>query len=285
MSELLTDTHVHLWDPRRARYDWLREVPALDAPHDMAAFRHAHDGVDVSRVVFVECTVAFDDEVACDEVMWVQRLAQRDSRLAGIVAHASLERGAAVAGHLRWLAARPLVKGVRRLLQDEPDGFCLQPAFVEGVRLLAEFGLSFDACVYHHQLPQVIALVDHCPEVHFVLDHLGKPAAEEESMEPWRTHLTALAERPHVACKVSGLLTEAGAGWTPDRVRPYLEVAVEAFGFDRLLFGSDWPVLTLAGTYPQWVALVREAVAGCSEAERAALFHDNATRVYRLDAS
>lgn len=284
----LIDTHLHLWDLERFAYDWVQEEAVLNRTHDLDAFDAArNDEVAVEKMVFVECTVSFDDAVARDEVRWVQGLAEQDARLGGIVAHASLERGADVRSHLEWLADQPLVRGVRRLLQEEPDpDFCLQPSFIEGVQLLADFDFTFDVCVYHHQLSQVIELVEQCPDVHFVLDHIGKPAIRDGTMDPWREHISALADRPNVTCKISGVLTEADPEhWTPAAVRPYLEHAIEAFEFDRVMFGGDWPVLKLAGTYPEWVQLARAVVYDASSAEQRQLFRDTAERVYRLGAA
>ena len=280
----MTDTHVHLWDLRRAPYAWLDEVPALRATHALDEYDAATEGIGVEKIVFVECTGTFDDGASREEVAWVSGLAETDARIRGIVAHASLERGADVWDHLAWLAEQPLVKGVRRLIQGESDpDFCLRPAFVEGVRMLHAYGFTFDVCIYHHQLPSVIRLVDACPDVHFVLDHLGKPDVRGGKTEPWKTHLTELAGCPNVVCKVSGLLTEADHdAWTSADVRPYLDHALEAFGFDRVLYGSDWPVLRLAAEYATWFELVRETVAGCSEEEKRKLFDVNAEWVYRV---
>lgn len=286
------DAHVHLWDfdhvaYSRLAYPWVAEIPVLNASHGIEAFDRASRGGPVEQFVFVECTVSFDDETARQEVCWAHDLARQDARLQGMVAHASLEKGEAIRPHLAWLNDQPLVRGVRRLLQDEPDpSFCLQPAFVEGVRLLSDFDFTFDVCVRAHQLPQVTELVRQCPEVGFVLDHLGKPPIREGRLDPWRAHLQALAECPNVACKVSGVLTEASPdGWSAAEVRPYLEHALDVFGTDRLLFGSDWPVLKQAGTYATWVQLAREAVSAYSEAEQRRLFRETAERVYRLDAA
>lgn len=280
----LIDTHVHLWDPARLLYPWLADLPRINARHDLAVFDEARAGREVEAMVFVECTGAMDDAVARREVEWVQDVARADTRLRGIVAHASVERGEAARPHLEWLAAQPLVKGVRRLIQHEPDpAFCAQPFFVEGVRQLARYGLSFDICIYHHQLPAAVELVRACPEVTFVLDHIGKPPIREGRLDPWRGHLRALAALPNAVCKLSGVVTEADPdSWTPDDVRPYIDHAVEAFGFSRLLFGSDWPVLRLAGDYPGWAHLVDEAVRHASDGDRLKLFRTNAERVYRL---
>lgn len=280
----MTDTHVHLWDLSRAPYAWLDEAPAIHETRGLAEYDAATEGIEVEKLVFVECTGALDDVASRDEVEWVSGLAETDARIRGIVAHASLEKGTDAGGHLAWLAGRPLVKGVRRLIQGEPDpSFCLQPAFVDGVRMLAGYGFTFDVCIVHHQLPSVIRLVDACPDVRFVLDHLGKPAIREGNMEPWKVHLAELAQRPNVVCKLSGALTEADhAAWTPADVRPFLDHALETFGFDRVLYGSDWPVLRLAADYSTWFELVQETVEGCSEEEERKLFKANAEGVYRV---
>jgi L-fuconolactonase len=285
MPSSLVDTHVHLWDLGRRAYPWIAEHPVLNETHGIDRFDAECGAVPVKQFVFVECTVSFDDEVAREEVRWARALAEEDPRLRGIVAHASLEKGAAIRPHLEWLAERPLVRGVRRLIQEEPDpSFCLQDAFVEGVRLLAELDFTFDLCVYPDQLPQVIELVRQCPEVQFVLDHLGKPAIRDGAMDPWRARIRTLAECPNVACKVSGALTEADPdAWTPDVVQPYLEHVIRAFGSDRVMFGGDWPVVKRAAPYPEWVGLVRDAVRDCPPADQRRLFRETAERVYRLD--
>jgi L-fuconolactonase len=204
----------------------------------------------------------------------------------GIVAHAPLERGAVAAADIERLLTCPRLKGIRRLLQDEPDdAFCLRPAFIEGVRLLARHDLSFDICVYHRQLAGALELARRCPEVRFVLDHAGKPGIRDGLMEPWRSQITDLAALPHVWCKISGLITEAGPDWTREQLRPYLDHALEAFGFDRVMFGSDWPVSEQTHRYDEWVEIVDRALAGASTDERRRLFCDNAIEFYRLDPS
>ena len=280
----MIDTHVHLWDLDRAPYVWLDKLPVLQKTHGLAEFEAATSEARVEKLVFVECTGSFDDGASQREVAWVSGLAERDTRIQGIVAHASLERGYKDRKHLTWLAQQPLVKGVRRLLQGEADpNFCLQPAFLDGVRSLAEYSFTFDICVFHHQLPSVIQLVEACPDVRFVLDHLGKPPVREGKTEPWKTHITELAAYPNVACKISGLLTEADLdAWTPADVRPYIDHALKAFGFGRVLYGSDWPVLRLAADYAAWLRLVREAVQGFPREDQEKLFRLNAERVYRV---
>lgn len=277
------DAHVHFWNPTRLSYPWLGSVPALNRVWEPENFAVATQGLGVEGFVFVEC--GRDPAQNVDEAAWVALLARSEPRLRGIVAHASLERGAAaVRSELEALSRIPLVRGVRRLLQDEADGeFCLRPDFVDGVRALEEFGFSFDLCIYHDQMPAVLELVRRCPGVTFILDHLGKPGIRESRIDPWRSHLRELAAFPKVWCKISGITTEADhARWASADLRPYLEHALDCFGFHRSMYGGDWPVSTLATTYSRWLGEVQSAVADRSEAERRALFHENASRCYRL---
>ena len=276
----IVDSHVHFWAPEERAYPWLRDVPALNGRRTPAELAAAAGAVEIAQIVFVQCGCAD----AAEEVRWVEALAERDPRIAGIVAHAPLEAGDAVAAELERLAARPRVKGVRRLLQDEADdAFCLRPDFVRAVRRLGALGLVCDLCIYHRQLGAVVELVRACPEVSFVLDHAGKPGIRAGLTEPWRAQLTELARAENVVCKLSGLATEAEhATWTEAQVRPYAAHVLDCFGAGRLLFGSDWPVSTLATGYGRWVAAVEGWTAGCSEAERRAIFAENARRVYRL---
>jgi L-fuconolactonase len=173
---------------------------------------------------------------------------------------------------------------VRRLIQGETDpDFCRRPAFVEGVRKLASHGLSFDLCVYHYQLPAVIELVRQVPEVSFVLDHIGKPNIAGGQREPWKTHIATLARLENVACKLSGVATEADwKNWTTADLRPYLDHVLAVFGCRRLMFGSDWPVSTLAIDYGRWLEIAQEATIGCSRDEQRELFWGTAERFYRL---
>ncbi len=236
----------------------------------------------VQKFIFVESGCESAQGLA--EVDWVSGLAKADPRLKGIVAHAPLEKGEGVRAELGALARRPLVKGVRRLLQDERESdFCLRPAFLAGVKLLAEYGFTFDICVRHNQLRSVVTLVDNLPQVIFVLDHFGKPGVRGGYTEPWATDLKALAASPNVVCKISGLATEADWNyWQPNDLKWYFERALEVFGFDRVLFGSDWPVATLATSYQRWVEIVQSMVSSAGSAASFKLFQTNAERIYRV---
>jgi len=275
------DAHLHLWDPEILEYDWL-EGPLLRSfgPEELDA---ALAGIpDAPGFVFVQAECAPAQSIA--EVDWVASLASHVG-VRGIVARAPLEDHAETDLHLAAYAERPLVVGVRRLLQSEPGGFAARPGFRASAQAVASAGLTFDACVRAHQLPDVIALADAVPDLTIVLDHLGKPAvgsaeaAAPAAGTPWASALAALAERPNVVCKLSGLPAESQGEWSAAQLRPFLDVALEAFGPPRLLFGGDWPV---SGPYDRWLdtvsAWARDRI-GSADGVLAA----NAERVYRLD--
>lgn len=278
----ITDSHVHLWDPAQFRYAWLDELPDLNRAFLPADYAAASATANVNKFIFVECGREPAQSLA--EVDWISGLAKAEPRLKGIVAHAPLEKGEIVGADLDKLAANPLVKGVRRNLQGERNlEFCLQPDFVIGVKLLAEFNLSFDVCIRHEQLRSVAELVRRVPQVTFMLDHFGKPDVLGKRFEPWAANLKQLAAQPNVVCKISGLTTEADRShWRPDDLKFYFEWALECFGFDRVLFGGDWPVATLATSYEHWIETVQGFLSFAKEIDRSKLFKTNAERIYRV---
>jgi L-fuconolactonase len=279
----IADTHVHLWDPARLRYRWLDGSAPLNRPFLLPDYAAATAGLPVTRMVFVQCECRPDQALA--EAAWVTELAATEPRLQGLVAYAPLELGDAARPTLEQLAASPLVKGVRRLQQAEPDpAFCLRPDFVRGVQALADYGLSCDLCLKgDEQLAHTLTLVRQCPQVRFMLDHIGKPFIKERRREPWAGYVRQLAALPNTWCKVSGLVTEADwAAWTPADLAPYLETVAAAFGPDRLCFGGDWPVCTLASPYRRWAETLAGATAAWPAAHRQRLWHDNALAFYRL---
>src|SRR5580704_4044220 len=193
----IVDSHVHLWDPARLRYSWLDGLPALNRAFLPADFAAASVNSNVGKMVFIECGCEPAQSLA--EADWISDLAEAEPRLKGIVAHAPLENGGSLHADLEKLAANPLVKGVRRNLQGERDAeFCLRPEFVAGVKLLAEFGFTFDLCIRHAQLRSAAELARRVPQVTFVLDHFGKPDVRGEITGPWAADLKTLAAAPNV---------------------------------------------------------------------------------------
>jgi L-fuconolactonase len=274
------DAHIHLWDPTVLRYPWLDSDPDLRRPFLPEDLRLSGGA---GGWVMVQAEAGHDpgsQDLA--ELEWVAGLAASDPSLRGMVVRAPLEVGRSVLDRLEQAAANPFTVGIRRLIQDEPSGFTQSADFIDGVRAVGEVGLPFDVCVRAAERADVAPLADACPDVRFVLDHLGKPDIARGEWEPWREQLADLARRPNVVCKLSGLTTEAGASWHENVVRPYLEHAVESFGATRCMFGSDWPVATLTTPYGRWFDLVNEVVAGGSESEIEAVFAGTAEHVYAL---
>lgn len=268
------DSHVHFWDPSRLSYPWLATAPELDRPFrpdDLAAAAPEPLGA-----IFVEAGCA----QPAAEVAWVRAQARTRPWILGAVAHASLGQDGQE-DEVRAHADDPFVVGVRHNVQDEPPGYLARSAFRAGVRLLGEASLPFDACVREHQLPELAELAAACPATTIVLDHLGKPSAPTGA---WRHALSALASRPNVVCKLSGLATEVPAGAaSADTVLALLREALDTFGPDRCLYGGDWPVMTCAARYEDWPALVRTALVPFPRQAADAVLHGNAARTYAVD--
>ena len=280
--QAIVDTHLHLWDPERLQYSWLDGTVQLNRRHEIGDYHASTAGLPISHMVFLQCDC---DPAQRDlEIAYVKEAAVIDARLQGIVPYAPIETGDAVRGELEALAEDSVIKGVRRILQGEGDrAFCLRPDFVRGVALLGELDLHFEICVNHRQLESAVELVRRCPGTRFILDHIGKPDIKGGVLSPWKEEIAALAALPNVWCKVSGMVTEANRdAWTTADLRPYANAIFESFGFDRIMYGSDWPVSTLASTYRRWLETLEVLTAGCTEDEKDRLFRRNAFAFYRL---
>ena len=278
----IIDTHVHLLDQKRFKYSWAGGAPELArdwTPENLTEVARPNI---IESFVFVEVDV--DAPQYLDEADWVQSIAMRETRLKGCVAALPLERGPSLEPEIARIAGLPITRGVRRLIQNQPDpDFVLKPDFLAALKLLPKYSLSFDICIFHHQLPNTLEMVRRCPDVFFILDHIAKPGIKAGLTDPWKQHMRELAALPNVVCKLSGLTTEADhASWTREQLRPYIDHVIENFGFDRIVYGGDWPVSELAGTYTDWLDVLDWATAGCSAEEKRKLFHDNAQRHYRL---
>lgn len=279
----LVDTHVHLWDPRRLSYPWLAELPALHRPFLPDDYRAACGPYQVGRMVFVQCEA--DPAQYRQETAWISELAQHDPRIGAIVSWAPLSQGEAARDDLDALAQNPLVRGVREILQFQADpAWCLRPEMVCGVRMLADYNFCFELCLKGSaQMASAIELVRRCPEVRFVLDHIGKPMIAQGELEPWQSQLRQLAALENVCCKLSGLIVEADPQrWTAAELRPYLDHVVDCFGFARLMWGGDWPVVLLASPLERWLATADAWSGQFSEDERRRLFCDNALAWYGM---
>ncbi|GAC1515234.1 MAG: amidohydrolase family protein [Gemmatimonadaceae bacterium] len=277
----VVDAHVHFWDPRRLTYPWLAALPALDRTFLPADYVIATTGAGIGQVVFVEANCTPSD--GGREVQLIETLAVEATWIGGVVAFVNLSVPALPRAALDALARSRRVKGVRQNIQGEPDGFCLQPAFIRGVREVGRRGLTFDVCVTHDQLADAVELVRRCPETRFVLDHGGKPAIGYGRIDRWRTDIARLAMLPNVWCKLSGLLTEAEADHRREEdLAPFADHIVECFGSSRMMYGSDWPVITTAGSCAQWLEFTRRFVDKWTDVDKRRFFHDNAVDFYAL---
>jgi L-fuconolactonase len=278
----IIDSHVHLYDVARLRYGWLSRAPKINRTYLLPDFDAARGPVEVDRIVFAE--VAVDPGMHLQEAAFVQEMADKDKRLAAMIAHAPVEKGAAIEDDLAALAQFATLRGIRRLIETEHNpGICLEPGFLEGVRRVGRHGLTFDTCVKHWGMVFAIELARRCPDVQFVLDHIGKPGIKHGLREPWWSQMRELAKLPNVVVKISGVITEADhASWMPGDVKPYIAHVLECFGFDRCMYGSDWTVSEQTHRYPFFVQILDEVTAGATPEERRQLFRGTAARIYRL---
>ena len=277
----IIDTHQHLWDLDLFKYSWLDDIPSLQRSFRMEDYLKAGEGLEIEKSVHLEADV--DEPYMLDETRHILALAEQDNALEGVVARGSPEKPH-FADYLDQIAGHPKLKGIRRVLHTQPDDLGQSSLFAENVRVLAAYGLSFDICVLARQLPIAIRLISDCPKVQFILDHCGNPQVKEQVFDPWRQHIQEASKLPNVVCKVSGILANADLEkWTPDDLRPYVEHVIEYFGWDRVMFGSDWPVCTLAASLRKWVETLTLLTRDAGEENQQKLFYKNAARVYRLE--
>jgi predicted TIM-barrel fold metal-dependent hydrolase len=277
----IVDTHQHLWDLDQFTYAWCKDIPALNRSFRLQDYLEATRGLDVSKSVHVEADV--DEPYMLSETRHILALADApDNPLAGVVACGWPESND-FQDYLDQITGHPKLKGVRRILHTQPDHVGQQPRFIENVRLLEAYQLSFDICVRADQLPIAINLVRSAPRVSFILDHCGVPRVKEKELDPWRSYISEISQHPNVVCKVSGIVAYADPEhWTPDDLRPFVNHTIECFGWDRVMFGSDWPVCTLSASLKSWVEALLFLTQDAGETDRRKLFHENAERVYRL---
>jgi predicted TIM-barrel fold metal-dependent hydrolase len=273
------DTHQHLWDLQQFPCSWCAGVPALNRSFLLDDYRSAAKNSGIEKTIFVECDV--DEPHGLTEAQHIQKLAENNPLIAGIVAAARPER-ADFPSQLEALLKLSKLRGLRRVLHVVPDATSQPPLFAENVRRLAPHRLTFDLCVLARQLPLGAALAKKCPDVQFVLDHCGVPDVKSRAFDPWRAHIKELAMLPNVACKVSGLVAYAGENWTLEDLRPWVEHVVACFGWERVVWGSDWPVCNLTASLERWVEAADALFSGVSPAEREFLFHKNAERIYHV---
>jgi predicted TIM-barrel fold metal-dependent hydrolase len=277
----IIDTHQHLWDLEQLPYSWTANNSQLNRSFRLEDYSAATQDFDIVKTVHVEADI--DEAYMLAETRHVLSLAERaDNPIAGVVAAARPEYEN-FRSYIEQIAGHPHLKGVRRILHTEPDELSTTTTFAENVRSLSDYGLSFDICVLGRQLPLAIKLVKQCPQVNFILDHCGNPDIKQRDYAGWRAGMIEIAQYPNIVCKVSGIVVNTDmANWTSEDLRPAVEHVIECFGWERVMFGSDWPVCTLAASFKQWVEALLFLTKDASAENQRKLFCENAERVYRL---
>jgi L-fuconolactonase len=271
----MIDAHHHFWAVARGDYGWLTPEAGVlyrdFGPDDLRNLLARHG---IGQTILVQCaqTVA--------ETHFLLDIARETSFVAGVVGWVDLTAPDAAAT-IAILAEDPLLVGLRPMVQDlDDDDWLLRRDLALAIAAMVRHGLVFDALVYPRHLPRLAAFLDRYPDLPAVLDHAGKPSIRSGGLDPWRADVAAIAARPRTLCKVSGLATEAESDWTPATLKPYVDHLIEVFGIDRLMWGSDWPVLLNAGSYDVWREATTTLFAELSQAEASAFFGGNAARFY-----
>lgn len=272
----IVDTHLHLVYQDRFTYPWLANAGTLNRQWTVESFFAEGAPLGIEAALHMEVDVVEDQMLAETATML-----EIDPRVIGAIANGRPE-SPEFAAYLEELAALGRVRGVRRLLQGQPAELSQGSLFRENVRRLAEYEMNFDICLKSHELEVVPGLIAACPDVQFVLDHCGNPKIAEGEWDSWTSRIEAIAAHPNVVCKVSGILANVAPDWTVDQLRPYVEYVIGAFGWERVVWGSDHPVVTLFADLTKWVEATRAIIADASADEQARLLHVNAERVYRL---
>jgi L-fuconolactonase len=276
---MIIDSHQHFWRYDAARHGWITEaMSAIRRDFMPEEFERecVTNGVDGSIVVQVDQSE--------EETHFLLGFSERDARVAGVVGWVDL-RSPGVEERLQFFSQFKKLCGFRHIAEVEADDFLVDRDFTRGISRLREFGFAYDILIYPKQLPAAIELVSRFPEQRFVVDHAAKPLIKSGALEPWAAYMRTIAQNPNVYCKVSGLVTEADwLRWKPEDIHPYLDVVFEAFGPERLMFGSDWPVCVLAASYKQVKELIETYVDTHAAQHKENIFGGNAIRFYGLKA-
>lgn len=276
----IIDAHQHFWSYNPVEYDWIDDR--------MAALRRDYLPADLRAEMAragVLGSVAVQARQTLDETNWLVELAAEDAFIRGVVGWAPIA-DPSFPELLRDLRTKPKLKALRHVVQGEADGFLEGAAFNRGISALLPSGLVYDILIFERQLPQAIAFVDRHPNQVFVLDHMAKPRIAEAELEPWAMNFAEISRRENVYCKLSGMVTEANwQTWSNGCLAPYIEAALESFGPQRLMAGSDWPVCTVACAYARWFETLSELLAGLSGVERGRIFSGSAIEAYKLKGS
>ncbi|QDY71502.1 amidohydrolase family protein [Qingshengfaniella alkalisoli] len=277
----IIDTHLHLVNRSRLTYPWLANAGSLNADWSLESYGAEARRVGIIKALHMEVDVAEND--IGNENTWVAELSQQEQSLICGIISACRPEGDGFAAQVERAKDDILIKGFRRVLHVIPDEVSKSTKFINNIRRLSGTGLTFDLCLRADQLKLGMALVDAAPDVSFVLDHCGVPDIAGEQFLPWRNDMADFARRDNVTAKVSGIIAYTRTEqWVLNDLAPYVQHVVDSFGFDRLVWGGDWPVCTLGGGLSTWVAASQALLAGATHEERAKLFSGNASRIWKL---
>ena len=272
------DTHQHFWKYNERDYGWMGEGMGV-----LKRDRLPGDLAPLLQETGIDGTVTVQARQSLEETEWLLQLADENTFIKGVVGWADLRSGQ-LEEQLDRFSSHPKLCGVRHVVHDEPDDqFMMRDDFVRGIGKLADYNLTYDLLLFPKHLPVACELVAMFPGQRFVLDHISKPFIKDGKIEPWADDIRGLASFENVACKISGMVTEADwHNWKPEDFRPYMDIVLDAFGADRIMIGSDWPVCTVAGKYADVIRIAAEFVQGLSKDEQAAVWSENAKRAYLL---
>lgn len=273
----MVDAHQHFWKYHPERHAWISD--------EMRAIRKDFQPLDLKPLLekneIEGCVVVQVDQTE-DETLQLLALGNQYAFIKGVVGWIDL-RNESLASRLEYFSKLKKLKGFRHIVQGEKPGFLLQPEFIRGVQLLERFGFTYDLLIYHHQLKEALTFLKHVPGTAIVVDHLAKPPIAVGEVDAWSARMKSVAQFPNVYCKVSGMVTEARwADWKYEDFLPYLDVAFNAFGTRRVMYGSDWPVCLLAASYDDQLSIVMQYIQNLSPAEKKDVLGGNAKRFYNL---
>jgi len=274
---MIIDTHVHFWKYDKKRDAWITDEMKILKQDQLPAHL-----IPTLKRNGVDGCVAVQAGQSEYETHFLVELAKTHSEIKGVVGWTELQ-GKSVEERLQFFSQYNIIKGWRHVIQAEPDDFLVREDFQNGIRALALYNYTYDILIYHYQLRPALEFVAKFPKQKFVVDHCAKPDIGKKDIDEWKVLMKEMARHPNVFCKLSGLFTETNwKRWSAGDFYPYLDVVFETFGTDRLMFGSDWPVMLLSGIYVQWKSLLEKYMENFVEEDRLKVFGENAIDFYNL---
>jgi len=290
----IVNTHQHLWNLDRFRLTWLGESPPiLNRSFRLKDYLNATKGLNIVKAIYLEVDVIPSQQN--DEAQFVTEISKdpKHPTDAGVISGRPENEG--FKKYIDQYKDNIHIKGLRRLMETTPSGFCLQPRFIDSVAYLGELNKHFKITIQPTQLNDALSLLKRCPNTSFVIDHCGTAdpkaflseknrgdAIPMHEAEQWEADMSRLADQPNAVCKISGIVAHAPNGWTAEHLAPIINHCLDRFGADRVMFGGDWPVCLLGARYDEWVNALKEVVSNRPDGERRKLFYQNATRTYQL---